>query len=72
MLRPQGGYTQVGEDYEGITFLEAEPFSKEEYVNAFAIFDKWKADQDAKVAADKSALLTKLGITADEAKLLLS
>jgi hypothetical protein len=36
------------------------------------IFDAWKTEQDAKAAADKSALLAKLGITADEAKLLLS
>ena len=31
-----------------------------------------KAEAEAKVATDKAALLAKLGITADEAKLLLS
>ena len=31
-----------------------------------------KAEQDAQTATDKAALLAKLGITADEAKLLLS
>jgi hypothetical protein len=72
-LRPNGGYVQVGETYEGITFEpQCEPFTKEEYQAAFAQYDAWKADQNAKAAADKAALLTKLGINADEAKLLLS
>jgi len=34
--------------------------------------DVAKAEQDAQTATDKAALLAKLGITADEAKLLLS
>ena len=34
--------------------------------------DNVKAEAEAKEAADKAALLAKLGITADEAKLLLS
>jgi hypothetical protein len=72
MLRPAGGYTQVGESYEGITFLEAEPFSKEEYEAGFTQYDAWKAEQKAKAETDKAALLAKLGITADEARLLLS
>lgn len=33
---------------------------------------KAKAEAEAQLATDKAALLTKLGITADEAKLLLS
>ena len=33
---------------------------------------KLRTDAEAKAATDKAALLTKLGITADEAKLLLS
>jgi membrane protein involved in colicin uptake len=40
-----------------------------------AAFAEKKAEEDAKAAADaeaKAALLTKLGITADEAKLLLA
>lgn len=72
MLIPSGGYVQIGEEYEGITFVEAEPITKIEYETGFAKYDIWKAQQDAKAAADKAALLAKLGITADEAKLLLS
>lgn len=34
--------------------------------------DNAKAEAEAKAAADKAAILAKLGITADEAKLLLS
>ncbi len=72
MLIPQGGWIIVGNDYEGITFLECEPITKAQFEAGFAQYDAWKAEQDAKAAADKAALLAKLGITADEAKLLLS
>ncbi len=72
MLIPNGGYTQIGEDYEGITFIEAEPISKKEWQDGFDKYDAWKAEQDAAKAAEKAALLDRLGITADEARLLLS
>ena len=72
MLMPQGGWAITGDDYEGIQFLECEPITKAQYEAGFAKFDAWKAQEDAKKAATKSALLTKLGITADEAALLLS
>ena len=71
-LIPNGGYTAMGEDYEGINFVECEPITKAQFTAGFAQYDAWKAEQDAQVAADKAALLAKLGITADEAKLLLS
>ena len=72
MLIPNGGYVAVGEDYEGIQFLECEPITKAQFEAGFAQYDAWKAEQEAKAQADKVALLAKLGITADEAKLLLS
>jgi hypothetical protein len=72
MLIPNGGWYNVGDEYEGITFLECEPITKAEFEAGFAKVDAWKAEQDAKTRADKAALLAKLGITADEAKLLLS
>jgi hypothetical protein len=71
MLIPTGGWYNVGDDYEGITFLECEPITKAQFEAGFAQYDAWKAEQDAKAGADKAALLAKLGITADEAKLLL-
>ena len=72
MLIPNGGYTQIGESYEGITFIEAEPITKEQFETGFVVYDVWKAEQDSAKAAQKAALLERLGITEDEAKLLLA
>jgi len=72
MLIPQGGYILVGNEYEGIQFLECEPITKAQFDAGFAQYDAWKLEQDATKATTKAALLTRLGITADEAKLLLS
>ncbi len=72
MLIPQGGYYIAGDDFENIQFLECEPISKAEFEAGFARYDDWKAEQDALQVAAKSALLERLGITEDEAKLLLS
>jgi len=71
-LIPNGGYTAMGEEYEGINFVECEPITKAQFEAGFAQYDAWKAEQDAAQATTKAALLAKLGITADEAKLLLS
>ena len=72
MLIPTGGWVITGEDWEGVQFIEATPITKAQFEAGFAQYDAWKAQQDAKAIADKAALLAKLGITADEAKLLLS
>jgi hypothetical protein len=72
MLIPNGGYVQVGDTYEGIEFLECEPITKEQYEAGFAQYDAWQAEQDLAHAANKAALLDRLGITEDEAQLLLS
>jgi hypothetical protein len=71
MLIPNGGYVQSGEDYEGIDFVECEPITKAQYLAGFAEFDAWKAAEDKKKADSKAALLERLGITEDEAKLLI-
>jgi hypothetical protein len=71
MLIPQGGWILVGDEYEGIQFLECEPITKAQFEAGFAQYDAWKAEQDAKAVTDKAALLTKLGISSEEAKLLL-
>ena len=61
------------DDYDSINWFGKSPaITKEEYEAGFTQYDAWKAEQDAKASADKAALLAKLGITADEAKLLLS
>jgi hypothetical protein len=73
MLRPNGGWIMRGNEYEGITFLECEPITKAQFEAGFAQYDAWKAEQDAKVEADKNAAqakLTALGLTADDLKAL--
>lgn len=72
MLIPTGGWKIIGNDFAGIEFIEATPISKATFDAGFAQYDAWRANQDAKTQSDKAALLSKLGITADEAKLLLS
>jgi hypothetical protein len=73
-LRPNGGYVQIGTDYEGITFEPScEPFTKEEYEAGFAQYDAWKAEQVAATAAAKAAAEAKLealGLTTDDLKAL--
>jgi len=66
-LRGDGGYVQTGDDYKGIDFTECEPFTQKDYEAAFSLVDK----ANNNVIAAKAALLARLGITADEAKLLI-
>jgi len=72
MLIPDGGYVQRGSEYEDIEFMECEPITKEQYLAGFALVDEMKAQKQAEAEAAKAAVLNRLGITADEAKLLLS
>lgn len=72
MLLPNGGYIATGDTFEGIEFVECEPITKAQYEAGFAQYDAWKAEQEARKAAEKAVVLAKLGITDDEAKLLLS
>ena len=73
MLIPNGGYVLIGEDYEGIQFIDCEPITKAQFTAGFAKYDAWKAEQDAKVEATKTsaqAKLEALGLTADDLKAL--
>jgi hypothetical protein len=72
MLIPTGGWYIAGNEYENIQFLECDPITKEEFEAGFAKYEAWKAEEDAKKVADKAALLDRLGITSEEARLLLS
>jgi hypothetical protein len=71
MLIPEGGWVITGDDFKGIEFIEAKPITKAQFEAGFAKVDAYKAEQMAKALAAKSALLERLGITEDEAKLLL-
>ena len=73
MLIPTGGWVLRGNDYEGIEFIEATPITKAQFNAGFAKYDAWKAEQDAKAAADKAAAQAKLaalGLTTDDLKAL--
>jgi hypothetical protein len=73
MLCPAGGWIIYNDDFDTIIWVDERPrCTKEQYEAGFAQYDAWKAEQDAQAATDKAALLAKLGITADEARLLLS
>lgn len=71
-LIPSGGWVISGDDYEGIQFIEAEPVSKEVFESAFLIVDEQKKIKTAEKVIAKTAVLERLGITAEEAELLLS
>jgi hypothetical protein len=73
MLLPNGGWYIMGEEYEGIQFLECEPITKAQFTAGFAQYDAWKAEQDTKAAAAKKsaqAKLEALGLTVDDLKAL--
>lgn len=73
MLIPQGGWIIVGDNYEGIEFLECEPITKAKFEAGFAEFDAWKLQKEAeKLAAKESAQakLASLGLTTDDLKAL--
>ena len=72
MLIPTGGWVITGNEFEGIEFIECEPVTKKQFADGFAKFDAFKAQQEAQKSSNRTALLERLGITADEAALLLS
>lgn len=72
MLIPTGGWVIYGDDFDSIIYDDGvEPITKKQFTDGFAAFDGWKSEQEAIKASAKSALLDRLGITAEEAKLLL-
>jgi len=73
MLCPAGGWIITGDDFDSVIWVDERPrCTQAQFAAGFAEYDAWKVEQDSKAAADKAALLAKLGINADEAKLLLS
>ena len=72
-LCPESGWTILGDDFDSIVWESGKPeITKSEFIAGFDLVDNWKAEKAAANAAAKAALLDRLGITADEAKLLLS
>jgi hypothetical protein len=70
-LRPEGGWIITGNDYEGIDFVSCEPITKAQFEAGFAAYDAWKAQQELQKTTARQAILDRLGITAEEAALLL-
>ena len=72
MLLPNGGWVIYGNDYESIKFLECEPITKKQFEDGFAQYNALKTQEAEAKATAKAALLAQLGITEEQAKLLLS
>jgi len=72
MICPDKEWVVYGDDYDSIQWIKGEPISKAEFDAGFAQYDAWKAQQDADKVSAKAALLARLGMTAEEATLLLS
>lgn len=72
-LRPNGEFVCYGNKLEDtIWHNDAKPVTEEEYKSGKIAYEKAKAAAETAKANEKAALLAKLGITEDEAKLLLS
>jgi hypothetical protein len=72
MICPDGGWIISGDDFDAITWVDERPrCTKAEFESGLAKYDAWKLNEDEKDITKRQALLTKLGITADEARLLL-
>lgn len=73
MLCSNVEWTIYGDDYDSIIWHNGEPaITKKQFTDGFSKYDAWKIEQDAIKAQTKTNLLERLGITEDEAKLLLS
>jgi hypothetical protein len=73
MLIPTGGWVISGDNFDSIIYSDGvKPITKKQFEDGFADVDAWKAQEEATQASAKAALLNRLGITADEAKLLLA
>ncbi len=73
MLCPDVEWTISENDYDSINWFGKEPaITREEFEAGFAQYAIWKAEQVAQKEAAKKAILEKLGLTAQEAQVLLS
>lgn len=71
-LMPDAKYSLAGDDYSDIVWVSPEPKPTKAAIEAeIALLPIKLAEAAAEREASRNALLTKLGITADEAKLLL-
>lgn len=73
-LRPTSEFSYTEDDYSTIKWdkLEGDAPTEAQVLAEFARLEAEAQTQEANRATEKAALLDRLGITADEAKLLLS
>jgi hypothetical protein len=73
MLCPEKEWTITADDFDSIQWIKGEPITKAQFEAGFTQYDAWKAEQDTKAQADKTAAQAKLealGLTADDLKAL--
>ena len=72
MLIPTGGWVIYADDFTSIIYDQGvKPITKKQFDDGFTAFDAWKDEQDKAKEATRAAILDRLGITAEEASLLL-
>jgi hypothetical protein len=72
MLCPAGGWVIYGDDFDSIVWTDNRPScTKAEFEAGFEKVEAWRAEQDATKATQRQAILDRLGLTEDEARLLL-
>jgi hypothetical protein len=70
---PNGGFYIQGNDFSTVFYDEGvTPITKKQFDDTFKIIDDINAQKQADKAAMKSAILARLGLTAEEAATLLS
>jgi hypothetical protein len=73
MLIPTGGWVIYGDDFSTIRYDEGiNPLTKKQYDDGFTQYETWAAQQEAEKADAKQSVLDRLGLTQEEAKLLLA
>lgn len=70
-LRPNGGWVIYGDDFDSIQYFNnCEPISAKLFADTLADIENIVATKEADKAASKEAILERLGLTAEEAKLI--
>jgi len=73
LLCPQGGWIIAGNDFANIVWLDDRPkCTKKQFDDTFENYDDLISQKNSEMIQAKSALLARLGISEEEAKLLLS
>ena len=71
-LIPSGGWVIIEDDFDSIRYDEGvTPITKKQFDDGFEAYDSWKASKEAEIQSRRNTLLNRLGITSEEALLLL-